>query len=132
MSASASQPRLRALVPLDLAHRRDEVLERRVLGRDADAAAVLGSTTVEHGVAAARPRRHQVLVVDEHAPSRREADPEAALALEDGVDATAQLRVELREQPALGEVPDRARALGEEDVGRRALTLLGDQEREVG
>ena len=93
------------------------------VGRDADPAAVLGLGQVEHRVGQLG-LVDELLVVDEHAPPRRDADPAPALALEARVDAREQLGGQLGEQALLGEEADRAGALREEDVGRRAVALL--------
>ena len=54
------------------------------------------------------------------------------MVLEARVDQVERRARERREQAALGEVGRRAGALAPEDVGRRAVALLGQQQGELG
>ena len=125
------QPLARRLVAQLEAHRRDEVLERCVRRGDAEAPRPLLAGQVEDA-------RRQLLLRDdlgvegEDALASGEADPTAVGGVELLGNEVEDVVAEGAEQAALIEVGDGARRLREEDIGRRLVSLLLDQQGEVG
>ena len=125
------QPLGRRLVAELEAHRRDEVLERGVRRGDADAPRPLFAGQVEDA------RRQLVLRDDlgiegEDPLAPGEADPTAVAGVELLGHELEDCVIERAEQAAPVEVADGPGGLREEDVGGRLITLLLDQQGEVG
>ena len=125
------QPLARALVALLEPHRGDHRLEGGVRGGNAEPPAPLGVGVVPDRVGQLL-FGHGVRVVRDHARAPGRPHPVPFRVREALVDLGQGLGGELGEQAFLGDRPERARVLGEEDVGRRVLALLGDRRGELG
>ena len=112
-------------------HGGHEVLEGTVRGGHRDPAPEAFVSQLEHR-AGQLGRIDEITVVDDHPYPARNAYPESVDVAEGSRDQGGNLVADGSEPALAGQEPDRARTLGDEDVGRATIAFLVDQKGEIG